>query len=298
MLQYTVVENTVVKYNKNRDEYYTIPMYSANAIEIKFILDDSWKEYVVTVQISNGEKTYNLLLENNTAFIPADITAGIWNVSIFGVKGEEKRNTTIPSDFCVVEEGFKSDGQPAIPPEPDLYQKLLSEIQKGIEIAQSVRNDADVGKFNGEDGNGIERIELVNKVDKVTTYKIIFTNGEEFEYQIVDGADGKNGVDGITPTIGENGNWFIGDVDTGKPARGEKGEQGEQGLQGIQGIAGQDGKDGTTPDISINATVNNTTGTPSVSVEKTGTIENPIFNLSFKNLKGENAEIDLKTLER
>lgn len=197
MLQYTVVENTVVKYNKNRKEYYTIPMYSTNAIEIKFILDDSWKEYVITAQISNGEKTYNLLLQNNTAFIPADITAGIWYVSIFGIKGEEKRNTTIPSDFCVVEEGFKSDGQPPIPPEPDLYQKLLSEIQKGIEIAQPVRNDADAGKFDGEDGNGIEKIELVNKVDKVTTYKIIFTNGEEFEYQITDGADGKNGIDDV-----------------------------------------------------------------------------------------------------
>ena len=283
MLQYTVVENTVVKYNKNREEYYTIPMYSTNAIEIKFILDDSWKEYVITAQISNGEKTYNLLLENNTAFIPADITAGIWNVSIFGVKGEEKRNTTIPSDFCVVEEGFKSDGQPPIPPEPDLYQKLLSEIQKGIEIAQSVKNDADVGKFNGEDGNGIERIELVNKVDKVTTYKIIFTNGEEFEYQITDGADGKNGVDGVGIKKIElvekiektakykitltDGNYFEYEV-----------------------LDGENGKDGITPEITINATVNNSTGVPNVSVEKTGTIENPIFNLSFKNLKGEKGE--------
>lgn len=29
------------------------------------------------------------------------------------------------------------------------------------------------------------------------------------------------GKDGITPTIGDNGNWFIGDTDTGKPSRGE-----------------------------------------------------------------------------
>lgn len=27
-------------------------------------------------------------------------------------------------------------------------------------------------------------------------------------------------VDSITPYIGENGNWYIGDVDTGKPSRG------------------------------------------------------------------------------
>lgn len=38
-----------------------------------------------------------------------------------------------------------------------------------------------------------------------------------------DGVNGKNGQDGLTPSIGENGNWFIGDTDTGKPSRGEVG---------------------------------------------------------------------------
>lgn len=31
----------------------------------------------------------------------------------------------------------------------------------------------------------------------------------------------KDGKDGLTPSIGENGNWWIGDVDTGKPSRGK-----------------------------------------------------------------------------
>lgn len=38
---------------------------------------------------------------------------------------------------------------------------------------------------------------------------------------------GPAGADGITPTIGENGNWFYGDVDSGYPSRGEKGDPGE-----------------------------------------------------------------------
>ena len=37
------------------------------------------------------------------------------------------------------------------------------------------------------------------------------------------GADGAKGADGITPHIGDNGNWYIGDDDTGKPSRGEQG---------------------------------------------------------------------------
>ena len=31
------------------------------------------------------------------------------------------------------------------------------------------------------------------------------------------------GADGITPTIGANGNWYLGETDTGKPSRGEQG---------------------------------------------------------------------------
>lgn len=62
-----------------------------------------------------------------------------------------------------------------------------------------------------------------------------------------DGQDGQNGQDGITPTIGENGNWFLGDTDTGKPSRGEiglTGPQGIQGPQGPQGIKGDTGEQG------------------------------------------------------
>lgn len=41
------------------------------------------------------------------------------------------------------------------------------------------------------------------------------------------GQDGEGGEDGITPHIGDNGNWFIGDVDTGMPSCGEPGKDAE-----------------------------------------------------------------------
>lgn len=80
------------------------------------------------------------------------------------------------------------------------------------------------------------------------------------------------GSDGVTPVIGENGNWFVGGVDTGKRAigekgekgdvgptgvrgpqgyRGEKGDQGEQGEKGDQGEIGPKGDDGITPTLKI-----------------------------------------------
>ena len=50
---------------------------------------------------------------------------------------------------------------------------------------------------------------------------------------------------GITPTIGENGNWYLGDTDTNKPSRGETGARGEKGDAGAQGPQGEMGPQGT-----------------------------------------------------
>ena len=52
------------------------------------------------------------------------------------------------------------------------------------------------------------------------------------------------GADGITPTIGENGNWYLGDTDTGKPSRGETGAPGAAGQQGEKGDKGDTGPQG------------------------------------------------------
>lgn len=65
------------------------------------------------------------------------------------------------------------------------------------------------------------------------------------------GAQGQGvvrGVDGKSPYVGENGNWFewsgSGWLDTGVPARGPQGEKGETGPQGLQGPQGPQGEKG------------------------------------------------------
>ena len=50
-----------------------------------------------------------------------------------------------------------------------------------------------------------------------------------------DGKPGAAGADGITPTIGPNGNWFLGATDTGKPSRGATGAPGKDGAKGAPG---------------------------------------------------------------
>ena len=68
-----------------------------------------------------------------------------------------------------------------------------------------------------------------------------------------DGADGRDGVDGLTPYIGGNGNWWIGDTDTGIKAAGTDGADGRDGADGKDGADGQDGANGVgIADIRIN----------------------------------------------
>ena len=54
------------------------------------------------------------------------------------------------------------------------------------------------------------------------------------------GAPGKNGADGVTPHIGDNGNWYIGNSDTGKPSRGATGAKGLDGANGKTPVRGTD----------------------------------------------------------
>ncbi len=57
-----------------------------------------------------------------------------------------------------------------------------------------------------------------------------------------DGSTGAAGADGVTPHIGDNGNWFIGNTDTGKPSRG--GSTGSELF--IVNVQAQSGADGYT----------------------------------------------------
>ena len=69
------------------------------------------------------------------------------------------------------------------------------------------------------------------------------------------GDKGDKGENGKTPYIGDNGNWWIGDLDTGVNAAGIKGDKGDTGAQGNKGdkgdtgAQGNKGDDGKTPYI-------------------------------------------------
>lgn len=110
----------------------------------------------------------------------------------------------------------------------------------GEDGADGEKGDAGVSmRLKGDWTTGTEYVNDAQYIDIVTnggnTYaaKDSHTAGTSFEEDAAHwtmiaakGAQGDQGIQGVTPTIGENGNWFIGEEDTGKPSRGDGVEEG------------------------------------------------------------------------
>ncbi|MEF2699891.1 MAG: hypothetical protein U0N08_01825 [Oscillospiraceae bacterium] len=112
-------------------------------------------------------------------------------------------------------------------------------VDSGVSAAGAKGDDGDPGKapIIGSNGNWYEWD------DAAGTYTDTGkpSRGEKGETGAAgaDGNDGRDGTDGITPTIGENGNWYLGDTDTGKPSRGKDGATGATGATGEKGADGK-----------------------------------------------------------
>ena len=107
------------------------------------------------------------------------------------------------------------------------------------------------------------------------------------------GPQGAAGADGKTPYVGDNGNWFVGSDDTGKPSRGEKGEPGSPGARGepgSPGAKGDKGDPGATPNLTIGSVTTLEAG-QNATASMGGTAESPVLNLGIpRGAKGEPGE--------
>ena len=190
---------------------------------------DDWQDTARTAVFQGAGETYSVLLTDDRirAEDHLNLSAGEWTVHVIGtVSGESgttKRITTTQVRFMVDDCGAV-DGS-ALPEVPASYgEQVLAAAQAAVATANAVKEAADAGAFKGEKGDtGAPgpRGEpgpagpAGEKGDKGDTG----AHGAQGP-QGPKGDTGAPGTDGTTPHIGENGNWYIGDTDTGVSAVG------------------------------------------------------------------------------
>lgn len=187
-------------------------------------------------------------------------------------------NTTVTT-LPPVLEGLETS-ELVIQDNPDIIEQILARLD-------DLEENGGGGGTPGKDGVGIQKIEKTGTAGLVDTYTITLTDSTTYTFTVKNGEDGNPGDNGITPTIGENGNWYLGEADTGKPSRGERGDPGQKGDPGEKGDPGQTG---ATPDIQI-GTVQTLEPGQQATASMTGTPENPVLNLGIpKGEKGDPGE--------
>ena len=123
----------------------SIPSDSINSVVIEFEFAEDWKNLLCVAQFTQGEKTYNVVIENNRCVLPTELKIGNVMLSVFGTKtdGTPFRETSIPFCFEIYDAGFSSTAETPIPPTPDLYEQLIDKFA----------HSSGVAALNGKTGN-------------------------------------------------------------------------------------------------------------------------------------------------
>ena len=219
-----------------------IPRGIVGAVVAVEYTDPAWDSLRKTV-VFRGAATKDVLDAGNEIVIPAEVVSKAGGSLYMGVYGVNAENhvaiPTIWTELGVIQGAATPSGDASTAPSLPVWAQIQAMV-------------GDLGTLDTE-----AKSNLVAAINEALT-----KGGEiapaEVQRIVEDylkanppgtGADGKGG---ITPTIGKNGNWYLGSTDTGKPSRGADGTPGATGAPGKDGAPGADGKDGITPTIGKN----------------------------------------------
>ena len=219
-----------------------IPRGIVGAVVAVEYTDLAWDSLRKTV-VFRGAATKDVLDAGNEIVIPAEVVSKAGGSLYMGVYGVDAENhvaiPTIWTELGVIQGAATPSGDASTAPSLPVWAQIQAMV-------------GDLGTLDTEAKSNLvaainEALTKGGEIAPAEVQRIV----EDYlkANPLGTGADGKGG---ITPTIGKNGNWYLGSTDTGKPSRGADGTPGATGAPGKDGAPGADGKDGITPTIGKN----------------------------------------------
>ena len=219
-----------------------IPRGIVGAVVAVEYTDPAWDSLRKTV-VFRGAATKDVLDAGNEIVIPAEVVSkagGSLYMGVYGVDAEDHvAIPTIWTELGVIQGAATPSGDASTAPSLPVWAQIQAMV-------------GDLGTLDTEAKSNLvaainEALTKGGEIAPAEVQRIV----EDYLKANPPGtvSDGKGG---ITPTIGKNGNWYLGSTDTGKPSRGADGTPGATGAPGKDGAPGADGKDGITPTIGKN----------------------------------------------
>lgn len=247
--------------------------------QLHVTLDDTWSGLAVTATFNppEGEPVEIRVPENGLIDVPAEATTndGTGTIVYCGVANGVQRISKTQV-YNVSTHGNVGVTEPFNPSESlatQVLQAALNAEKNSAEaksVADGLRNDAANGKFDGKDGAKGDKGETGTtpqlKIGEDNLWQVSYDNGATWVSLGVKatgeaGKDGEDGKNGLTPHIGENGNWWVGDTDTGVSAKGDRGDTGAKGADGVSPTASV-----TQTDNGAEFTVTDASGTTTAMI--------------------------------
>lgn len=276
-----------------------------NYAKIVFDFHDDWSGLTKTATFKRviDQHSVTISITDNECVVPYEVF--VYPQVELSVRGSNSEKVITSNILRIDVKRSINEGAAPEPSTPDVYDSILEAAEEAVEAANSVVERANSGEFKGEKGDKGDdgtSITILGAYDTAEELISAHPTGELGQGYIIDGDlyiwngsawqnvgkiqgdPGQDGEDGITPTIGENGNWFLGDVDTGKPSRGVAGTPGQDGVDGTDGA---DGAAATISEVTV------TTGEPGTqaSVENTGTSTDAKLHFTIpRGIQGEKGE--------
>src|SRR5699024_8413707 len=130
----------------SRSDKNTVVAGSKNYVRARFVLrTDDWARPITAIF---GGYT-QLLDDNNECTVPWELLQQPCSVEVSVFCGD--LHTAKIAVVPVEKTGYKSGETPKAPT-PDVYDQLAKMVQEAVDTATSVREDADAGNFDGEQG--------------------------------------------------------------------------------------------------------------------------------------------------
>ena len=137
-------------------EFTLKPMVASGGVNedvIEFEFDELWDGFdMVAVFYRSKREVFHKKIVDNRCTVPSEVlrAQGVFYVGVMGVKDNVTRTTNVLR--YELEHGAITAGVEPPEPTPSIYENILASVKSAEQLAQSVRDDADAGKFDGAPG--------------------------------------------------------------------------------------------------------------------------------------------------